>query len=76
MRTTYFHLDDDLTMGNLRHWYRVAAIDDAAVIVMPSDSYTIRLLRCDRECVHWWPYGGRGVTVPLENAMLRLQMLV
>jgi hypothetical protein len=75
MTATYFALDQDFRVSNLRRWYAVAAPNDTAVIVVPPDSYTIRLLRCDRDYVHWWPHGGRGVTVPLEDAVLRLQML-
>jgi magnesium-transporting ATPase (P-type) len=35
----------------------------------------VRLICQPRNYVHWWLQGERGVTVPLEDAVCRLQML-
>jgi hypothetical protein len=73
MATT--HLQPDCTTNTVIDWYHGATVGDTAVIAMPSRAYTVRLIRQARNQVHWWPQGGRGMTMPLEDAVYRLQML-
>jgi hypothetical protein len=73
MITTY--LRPNYTTGSVADWYHRAMVGDTAVIVIPSSTCMVRLIRQPRNHVHWWPQGERGVTVPLEDAMYRLQVL-
>jgi hypothetical protein len=75
MARTHFHLQSNFTPRDVMRWYSVAAYGDAAVITIPSRVSTLRLLRARNNLVHWWPEGGRGVTVSLEDAMRRLETL-
>jgi hypothetical protein len=76
MSTTHFSLDDyRLVTPALVNWYNQAAIGDAAVIDLPTQATTVRLLRSPNRFVHWWPLRTRGVTVPFEDALQRLRML-
>jgi hypothetical protein len=75
MARTYFSLQTDCTSRDIVHWYGVATVGDAAVITIPSRVSTLRLLRTANNFVHWWPEGERGMTVSLENAVQRLEML-
>ncbi len=73
MVTTY--LQPDYTASTVAAWYQSAKVGDTAVIAMPSCPYIVQLIRQPRNYVHWWLQGQRGVTVPLADAMCRLQML-
>jgi len=73
MVTTY--LQPDYTTSTVADWYQSAKVGDTAVIAMPSCPYIVQLIRQPRNYVHWWLQGQRGVTVPLADAMCRLQML-
>jgi hypothetical protein len=75
MARVHFRLQTDFTPRDVVRWYDVAAVGDAAVIIIPSRVSTLQLLRAPNNLVHWWPEGGRGVTVSLEDAMRRLEML-
>jgi hypothetical protein len=73
MATT--HLHTSYATSTVVDWYDSATVGDTAVIALPSRLCTVRLIRQPRNYVHWWPEGGRGITVPLEDAVRRLQML-
>jgi len=75
MARTHFRLQTDFAPYDVVRWYNVAAFGDAAVITIPSRVSTLWLLRTRNNHVHWWPEGERGVTVPLEEAIRRLEML-
>jgi hypothetical protein len=60
----------------LWHWYATAAVGDTAVVAIPLyDCQEVRLIREEHEYIHWWPEGEQGTTLPLEDVVLRLQML-
>lgn len=69
------HLHPNPTPGRVRSWYQGATTGDTAVITMPHNRHTVRLIRQGHEHVHWWLEGERGVTVPLQDAIYRLQLL-
>ena len=72
----HFRLDDGLMERGLREWYSTTVVGDTAVVAISSSDYEeVRLIRQEHGHVHWWPEGDRGVTVPLENAVMRLRML-
>ena len=72
----HFRLDDILMERGLRNWYANAAVGDTAIVTISSyDCQELRLIRQEHGHVHWWPEGDRGMTVPLEDAVRRLQML-
>jgi hypothetical protein len=72
----HFRLDDRLMEQELEEWYATTAVGDTAVVALSVDDLDeVRLIRQEHGHVHWWPEGDRGVTVPLENAVMRLQML-
>jgi hypothetical protein len=73
MVTTY--LRPDSTASTVADWYQSARVGDTAVIAMPSCTWMVRLIRQPRNYVHWWLQGERGVTMPLTDAVCRLQML-
>jgi hypothetical protein len=73
MVTTY--LRPDYTASTVVNWYQSAKVGDTAVIAMPSCPCMVRLICQPRNYVHWWIQGEQGVTVPLEDAVYRLQML-
>ena len=75
MSTAYFCLHPDFAASDLINWYDTAAVGDTAIIALPSRAYSVRLLRNMNKRVYWGPEGARGVTIPLEDAVLRLQML-
>jgi hypothetical protein len=75
MASMYFNLQSNFTPRDVMRWYDVAAVGDAAIITIPSRVSTLQLLRTPNNFVHWWPEGGRGVTVSLEDAVRRLEML-
>ena len=73
MVTTY--LQQDYTASTVVDWYQSATVGDTAAIPVPSCTCMVWLIHQPRNCVHWWFQGERGVTVPLEDAMCRLQLL-
>ena len=73
MVTTY--LRPDSTASTVADWYQSAKVGDTAVMAMPSWPCMVWLIRQPRNYVHWWIQGERGVTVPLADAMCRLQIL-
>lgn len=75
MARMHFNLQSNFTPRDVVRWYDVAAVGDAAIITIPSRVSTLQLLRTPNNFVHWWPEGGRGVTVSLEDAVRRLEML-
>ena len=75
MARTHFRLQTDFTPPDVLRWYNVAVFGDVAVIAIPPRLSTLRLLCARNNLVHWWPEGERGVTIPLEEAVRRLEML-
>ena len=75
MAQTHFRLQTNFIPRDVKCWYNVAAVGDVAVITIPSRLSPLRLLCVRNNCVHWWPEGGRGVTIPLDEAVQRLEML-
>jgi hypothetical protein len=72
----HFCLDERLMESGLQDWYATTTVGDTAVVALSSDEDNeVRLIHQEHGHVHWWPAGDRGVTVPLEDAVLRLQML-
>jgi hypothetical protein len=69
------HLQPDCTPGTIIDWYQSATVGDTAVITLSSPTYPVRLIRQPGNHVHWWPQGAQGMTMPLEDAMVRLQLL-
>ena len=60
---------------DVRPWYDRAKLGEIITIALPSRSAAVRLIRQPNDYVGWWPEGGRGMTMTLEEAMLRLEML-
>jgi hypothetical protein len=75
MLTMHVRLDADSVRRALQDWYNGARVNDTVVITIPSRACEVRLIHRPNRRVYWWPYGGRGMTAPLEDAARRLQML-
>ena len=60
---------------DVRPWYDRAKVGDIITIALSSRETTVRLMRRSDNHVRWWPEGGRGMTMTLEDAILRLEML-
>jgi hypothetical protein len=60
---------------DVRPWYDRAKLGEIITIALPSRSTAVRLIRRPNDYVCWWPEGGRGMTMTLEEAMLRLDIL-
>jgi hypothetical protein len=73
--TVQYRLDEDFKPYDLRTWYHNAEPGDMAVIALPKRTCKVQLIRGYRDCVCWWPEGGRSMTISVENAILRLDML-
>lgn len=65
-------LDVNFTPEDLARWYHAESGRDVIIMIR---ACPVRISRCPREHVCWWPEGGRRVTEPLEKAMRRLQTL-
>lgn len=75
MTTTVFRLGENFQPRDVVAWYGTATLGEAITLTLPSRSATVQLICRDNGYLHWWPAGGRGVTVPLDNAIQRLAML-
>lgn len=75
MATVAFQLSEDFFPQDVVAWYHQAAPRDMALITLPRRSCRLQLIRGYQGCVAWWPQGERSVTVTLENAIQRLEML-
>ena len=75
MTTTVFRLDENFQPHDVITWYLEASSGETITISIPSRFATVQLIRRDNGYLHWWPEGGRGVTLPLDNAVDRLSML-
>ncbi len=75
MATTTLSPYTDSFVQELMHWYQTAAVGDTTVITVPFHACPVRLIRRPNNHVHWWPPGERGVTISLEDAVRRLEML-
>jgi len=60
---------------DVRPWYDRAKLGEIITIALPSRSAAVRLIRRPNDYVRWWPEGGRGMTMTLEEAILRLDIL-
>lgn len=60
---------------DVRPWYDRAELGEIITISLPSRSAAVRLICRPNDYVDWWPEGGQGMTMTLEEAMLRLEML-
>jgi hypothetical protein len=72
MATTYLR-SDDLARAVL-DWYHAAVVGDTAVLTRSALMGPLRLIRQSHAYVYW-SFGNRGMTMLLEQALARLQML-
>ena len=73
MATT--HIQSDCLARAVLHWYHAAGVGDTAIITTSSLMVPLQLIRQSHEHVYWWSFGDRGITLLLEHAIARLQML-
>jgi hypothetical protein len=50
-------------------------VSDRVHLELPGRACTLQLIACPNNLICWWPEGGRGVSVPLEDSVQRLAML-
>jgi hypothetical protein len=75
MTSSVVRLAEGFQPQDVRPWYERAEHDESITIALPNRSAAVRLIRRPNDYVYWWPEGGRGVTMSLAEAMLRLEML-
>lgn len=75
MATTRFCLQTDSAPDDVVHWCHVAQVGDEAIIAMPTKAYTVWLIRRANNRIWWRLQGEHGATVPLDDAVYRLQLL-
>jgi hypothetical protein len=75
MATEMFRLGGDFLPEDVVMWYHRSAVGDDVLIALPGRTCVLRLIACPNKFIYWWPEGGRGVSMPLENTVCRLVML-
>ena len=75
MTSSAVRLAEGFQPQDVRPWYERAKLGEIITIALPSRSAAVRLIRRPNDYVHWWPEGGRGMTMTLEEAILRLDIL-
>jgi hypothetical protein len=75
MTPSAVRLAEEFQPQDVRPWYDRAELDEMITIALPSRSAAVRLIRRPNDYVCWWPEGGGGMTMTLEEAVLRLEML-
>jgi len=75
MVTTVFQMGENFQPHDVIAWYLEASLGEAITVKLPGRFAALQLICCDNGDLHWWPEGGRGVTLPLDNAVARLSML-
>ncbi len=68
-------LDETFHPEDAAAWYRNAEVGDRILIDLPGRACALQLMACPNQLVCWWPEGGRGVSIPLEQVAPRLEML-
>jgi hypothetical protein len=71
----HFCLDDTFAEHDLEHWYATAVVGEVALIEIPTLGCVVELRRLVRAHVLWHVQGGRSMTMPLPEALQRLEML-
>lgn len=75
MTSSAVQLAEGFQPQDVRPWYDRAKLGEIITIALPSRSAAVRLIRRPNDHVRWWPEGGRGMTMTLEEAILRLDIL-
>jgi hypothetical protein len=75
MTSSAVQLSKGFQPQDVRPWYDRAKLGEIITIALPSRSAAVRLVRRPHDYVCWWPEGERGMTMTLEEAMLRLGIL-
>ena len=75
MHTSTVQLAEGFYPQDMWSWYNQADIGESVTITLPSRNTAVRLIKGENNHVRWWPEGGCGMTVTLQDARLRLEML-
>ena len=75
MTSSTVQLTEGFQPQDVRPWYDRAKLGEIITIALPYRSAAVRLIRRPNDYVCWWPEGGRGMTMTIEEAMLRLDIL-
>ena len=75
MVTSAVQLAEGFEPQDLRPWYDGAAVGESLTVALSSRGTAVRLIKRPKHHVSWWPMGGRGMTMTLEDAISRLDML-
>lgn len=75
MAAETFRLGGDFFPEDVVTWYHSSEVRDRVHLELPGRTCTLQLIACPNNLICWWPEGGRGVSVPLEDSVRRLAML-
>lgn len=75
METGRFRLHADFTDLSVIEWYHAATVGDLALVEILSRDCVVELRCCTSGRVLWSLRGGRSMTMPLADALSRLQLL-
>lgn len=75
MDAVHFRLHADFTDLSLIEWYHTASVGDLALVEIPSRACVVELRCWIAGRVGWSVQGGRSLTMPLLEALMRLQLL-
>jgi hypothetical protein len=56
-------------------WYHRSEVGDRVLIELPGRTCRLQLIARPHTMICWWPEGGRGGSMPLEQTVQRLAML-